>query len=59
MERQCDAVRRFHRQYAGNAELVISALARGFASRAISRVSNTHNWSDEMYARALYRNYFG
>ena len=58
MERQCDAVRRLHHQYAGNAEVIIAALAEGLGSGAISRNSNTHGWSDQTYARALYRNYF-
>jgi hypothetical protein len=58
MERQCDAVRRLDKQCNGDAEVIIAALARGLAAKEISRRRNTHNWSDETYARALYGNYF-
>ena len=57
MERQCDAVRRLHRQCAGDSEAIISALAVGLKCGQIRRVRNTHSWSDSTYARALYRNY--
>ena len=55
MERQCDAVRRLNRKHAGNAEAIILELADGLRHGRISRVSNTHNWSDDTYARALYQ----
>jgi hypothetical protein len=57
MERQCDAVRRLHRQHGGDAEAIIAALAAGLGRGEIRRDSNTHGWSDQTYARALYGNY--
>jgi hypothetical protein len=54
--KQGDAVRMFHRQMAGDAESIIAALATGLSRGEIRRDSNSHGWSDERYARALYRN---
>jgi hypothetical protein len=57
MERQCDAVRRLYKQHAGNREAVIKALTSGLDRGEISRISNTHKWSNQQYAEALWRNY--
>lgn len=57
MERQCDAARRLHRQFSGDADAVIRALAEGLSRGQIRRVSNSHGWSDPTYARALYGHY--
>jgi hypothetical protein len=54
MERQCDAVRRLHRQYVGDAEVIIAALADGLRLGLIRRASNARGWADDTYARALY-----
>jgi hypothetical protein len=57
MERQCDAIRQLYKQHPGNREAVIKALASGLDRGKISRISNTHNWSNHQYAEALWRNY--
>lgn len=57
MERQCHAVRRLHRELGGDTEAIIVEIARGLATGQIRRISNTRNWSDPTYARALYQHY--
>jgi len=54
MERQCDAVRRLHRHFKGDRNAIIAALAIAFDRGEISRASNTHNWANATYARAVY-----
>ena len=45
-----DIVRQWHQQGLG-ASVIVAHLAAGFSNGSIPRDSNTHDWTDDVYAR--------